>query len=809
VIQKIPRDLEERSIVTSGNFVLGKDIPQFMLLKDMLKLELVSAREVESESAASQNGKKELVMDQDDYLEFIERQEFKQVASIDDYFDRYLVAFDSRDIFLRVKNFNLSDWHDMLASGDVIKGRFMYGRVCYIRRRDIGPVVSLHRRVDLDAAEIKVLEYIRSQVQAQHASESPDTDYDIKSNGSTSSDSNYQIYINSNHRPLREEGVTRGELISKLNYKENDMVDIIDKLDYNLYIARSKRDVQEHGILNRYIPLEIDKTDNHAGEKLATRLIEGYGPVSHMALKSALRLPGDYLKDMLQMLEESGSIFKFVVVGEGPMEVYASTDLRPKLMRFNSARSPAVSEMKRGVKKPGIRILSQTDPLTRRFEFELRNRFGEDWNTVLFRGSEPCGVMNLWKLASSVEIRDIVFDVELSELDRERVLNAVLKEMDNLMKYYSMSGIDILKVLAVENEPANSLAAKLKSVLKKRGFHLVQDCYVKGRVLTVTFSKPEILNFIMYQQHIHPARRFDDPMDVVRNLGGVRSIFELHLRLNGRAYDLKEFGRHYDLVSGQMIPEFLMFCTETDAKLYKIAKGRNLDNYMEHVLTHIPDGTTVRSSDLRKKVNFSDSTYKSVVKRLYEGLYIVKTPINYYKKLENKLTIDHADARKKIVMRVFTNFGIFSAEGLSAFLKRAYSMEELRILLRELEDEGVLVKGYLVEGSLDLFWMLKGYEQKIRKLPRMRERFVLSPQDQMCYYMIEDIRERFKLGSCYVVFNGSEMTGAFKASKHGDRLVVSEFTGEDEDWTTIRHFAQQHKLDLWEEGEEELYEYDD
>jgi hypothetical protein len=39
--------------------------------------------------------------------------------------------------------------------------------------------------------------------------------------------------------------------------------------------------------------------------------------------------------------------------------------------------------------------------------------------------------------------------------------------------------------------------------------------------------------------------------------------------------------------------------------------------------------------------------------------------------------------------------------------------------------------------------------------------------------------------------------------------VVSEFTGEDEDWTTIRHFAQQHKLDLWEEGEEELYEYDD
>ena len=54
--------------------------------------------------------------------------------------------------------------------------------------------------------------------------------------------------------------------------------------------------------------------------------------------------------------------------------------------------------------------------------------------------------------------------------------------------------------------------------------------------------------------------------------------------------------------------------------------------------------------------------------------------------------------------RLFDQFGIFSAEKLGLYTKGEYRMPEIRRILKELEDESVLVKGYLLEGSDKLHW---------------------------------------------------------------------------------------------------------
>jgi hypothetical protein len=378
-----------------------------------------------------------------------------------------------------------------------------------------------------------------------------------------------------------------------------------------------------------------------------------------------------------------------------------------------------------------------------------------------------------------------------------------------MMKFYDMYGLDILKITTIENKPASEAPAFIKQVLKENGYNFIQNFYVKGNVLPLSFNKKDILNFVFYNQHLHPSRHFEDPMEIVKKFGGIRSTFEMYLRLNGRAYDLKEYRRHHDLAAGQMIPEFFMYCTTADAGLYKAAKGKDLDDQMEHILSHIDDSTPIKPQDLRNRSNLSDTTFKKALKKLYEGLYVIKTPINYYQKLDDFDGLSRKEARKIVLKRIIENFGIFTAEGLAAYLKRGFAMEELRSLLRELEAENILTKGYLVKDSSDLYWLAKGAEKKIRRLPKMKERFVLSNQDQLNHYLIEDIRQKFGIGSCFVIFNGTEMTGAFKALKRSKRFIVTDFIGEPDDWTTVRMFANQHKLELIDEEEQELYDYDE
>jgi hypothetical protein len=230
---------------------------------------------------------------------------------------------------------------------------------------------------------------------------------------------------------------------------------------------------------------------------------------------------------------------------------------------------------------------------------------------------------------------------------------------------------------------------------------------------------------------------------------------------------------------------------------------------MKHILSLIYDSTPIKPNELKDRSNLSDSTFKKALKKLHEGLFIIKNPINYYQKLDGDNGLSQKEARKTVIKRIIDNFGIFTAEGLSAYLKRGFAMEELRALLRELEAEDVLEKGYLVDDSPDLYWISKGANKKIKRLPKMKERFVLSNQDQLNHYLIEDIRRKFGIGSCFIVFDGTEMTGAFKANKRAKRLIVTEFIGDSDDWTTVRLFANRHKLELIDEEEEELYDYDD
>jgi len=75
-----------------------------------------------------------------------------------------------------------------------------------------------------------------------------------------------------------------------------------------------------------------------------------------------------------------------------------------------------------------------------------------------------------------------------------------------------------------------------------------------------------------------------------------------------------------------------------------------------------------------------------------------------------------------------------------------------------------------------------------------RRKFVLTPLDNLFLYVREAVSRKFRMGSCFVVFDGPEMVAAFKARRRKWQFVVTEFQGDA---------AARRVIDAWE-AENEL-----
>jgi len=167
---------------------------------------------------------------------------------------------------------------------------------------------------------------------------------------------------------------------------------------------------------------------------------------------------------------------------------------------------------------------------------------------------------------------------------------------------------------------------------------------------------------------------------------------------------------------------------------------------------------------------------------------------NRYKVIkEHKLSVDKA--RLETVRRLFHAFAIFSAENLASFTRFAFNMSETRHLLRELEREDFLVKGFFIKGEKRLYWAIKDELSSIEKMT-FDGKFVLTPQDDLSLYMREDIVGQWRKGVCYVIFDGAEMVGAFNASKRRTSLVVTEFDGDNLARRILQEFERENEIEI-------------
>ncbi len=660
---------------------------------------------------------------------------FRGFSRIEDFFETFLAAGLPFDIFNRVEGFSLEDWWNLQETSEVKHGRFVRGHVFFTTKELANLLASAYRQEGLDKLDLEVFDKIS----------------------------------NSN-------GISAAGVAKALGLKRDDVQPSIDKLDRNVYIIRKFVEKKAWSSRNLYLPYELADPIEGAKREIIERYILGTGPVTFTAVRSFTDFPFNEALTIMNELQEAGVIERLLVVGDTSVDMYIHRDESEQLQRM---------EGRIGIADP-LRVLSLYDPYIQHMWAELTTKYGEGWIFPVVKNGKLCGMVEKWRMSGVVDIREILLD-DLS------ILEELLDELDRQMAFYRQFGLEVIRIRSAFGRKVPDLPVKLRNRFIKKGYHLVQDFLAKGEMVPRSFPKENVYAYLFHKQHIAPSLKFRDVMEAAKVMGGLRSDFEASLRVRNFK-KLKRFVKSGDLVAGLMIPAHLMYATRRDMLIYKKAKSRLITDDMAHVMKLVDQHEGVTRRELMESAELGRERFETAFNALYEGLYIIRDASNLYV-LTPEPKLSQAAARRVVLERMISNVGLVSAEGLAMMSKHEFKIDEIKETLQRLESEGKLAKGFFLEEDDSLYWIIR---RDIQVLPKMsfKYSFVLSPFDQLAQLLSQEIRRQFRIGSCFVIFVGSEMAGAFKGTKKGNTLTLTEFIGGDRERKVLRLFEREWGLSV-------------
>ncbi len=186
--------------------------------------------------------------------------------SIDEFFDKFLVAFSEDS--LRVRGC-YEEFRDALDSGKILYGRFMRGKLCYSSVKNLPLLISVYRREKLNDDERNVLSQIA----------------------------------------LLGERAVYSTVKSMSKFHPHKVKRIIEKLENNLYIYRKVKP----GKSPQNYPFKIMKVEPEGSEdRFFQKIVEGYGPLTRKDIENLTGLdPREYL-GKFRKISAGGKIYYYL-----------------------------------------------------------------------------------------------------------------------------------------------------------------------------------------------------------------------------------------------------------------------------------------------------------------------------------------------------------------------------------------------------------------------------------------------------------------------------------------------------------------
>jgi ATP-dependent Lhr-like helicase len=719
LVEETLRDLEAEGIVSSGHFLVGEEF-QYLLTRDLQKLQRKDeTREVFEEAHVKA------------YL--LEKQ-FGSVRSLDDYFDRFLEAGMVFDIWNHASRFDYAAWMKRRASGDILEGRFLNGRVRYVRAADVPLFLSAFPRERLSEFEAKVLDAVRAS-----------------------------------------DGIDLYGIAAKLRDEKERVKEALEKLDYDVYVIRK---FQGDGWTSRNLYVAFDgpfPAVPDALETIVRRFLAAHGPVTFAGVREWARFEWDDLERLMDSLEERGIVTRILVTGKAEGEMFVLTEELAALRR-----TPP------GPVRYPMRVLSLLDPWTQPLWAQVASRYGEGWFYPLVKDGDLVGMAEVWEMSGCVEVREL-------DLTSPDLLEEGIAALEGLRAFHSLRGVDILRVTRILGKPIPEVEDL--SAWTRAGYVRLGDFLANGPIVPRDFEPSALVGLVLRRQGILPGAGFADPVEAATALLGLRSDFASRLRVR-QFRPLDRLHRDGRLFRGQGIPEYITYATMEDLALVRAAKAVPLTKETRHVLKLVAEHAPVSRARLIGLSDLGAPATAAALRKLYLATHVAQDGSGRIVPVRDAKT-PRADARREVLRRLVTSLGVTSAEALSAYTRFEYNMAETRQILREFEEDGTLTKGFLARGERTVYWLSKPALRDLEGIESSR-RFVLTPVDNLALFFRTSIVEKFATGYCYVVFDGATMLAAFKAKRRKSELVITEFLGDPAGRRIVEEWERENEVDVGE-----------
>ena len=570
------------------------------------------------------------------------------------------------------------------------------------------------------------------------------------------------------------------EIAAASGFPPDAMREHFDSLDRKGYLMRLYDEAESWSSRNVYVLCEVEPKVEGAYERVLEQYLNGFGPATLFQVAAYLDIELDEARILLSNVGA-----KNIKVGLEQTEMY----LLPGEAKELASVGPSDDK---------LRILSLYHSFLSDKWTEISSRYGEGWIFLLVRGGKIVGMVEKWLLAGSVEIREI-------QLDEPELLGRLIDSLDDMMGFYNSLGVEILRVRSVLGIEIDKLAESTKAEFLKRGYAEANGMLVKGRLVTRSFGVEDMLSIVFSVQNLDESTKLPDMTEALVRYGGLRSNAEALLRVE-RFESLQRLLKRGEVVRGHLVPDRVGYCRPEDAGLYMAARKGDLSADEKLVMRIVSEQQPVKRDRLLALSPLGMEDTVEALKELYSSSRAYLDADQGYVAVR-RLRIGHDTAWTQIMSRLFDNYNIITAESLGALLGHEIPMREIRKALRRLEDEGALVKGYLLKGSGTLYWATTDAYERLGKT-RFASSFVMSPEDNLTLYIRSSFRDLLPETGRHAVFRGTKPIGSFEGRLKQGKLEIADLQGAPECEEIISDYARMLGLALIDREEGRISEWE-
>ncbi len=663
-------------------------------------------------------------------------------------FSSHIMFQKPQEMLERVQDFRFADWKDLQIDSDVIRGRLLHNRVGFTTLENIPMLLGLRPEPFMNELEKELFDKFEGDelmTRAELFSEYP-------------SQTENKIL----HRQLR----------NALNNLERNLL-IVNQFEE---VPGRKRRVTLYRTTKNINPFSF--TDS------LLELIRRIGPIKPNTLRLYTTRSVDELVETLAKLERQGRITKVLALQPEPTEFYC-IPADKKLLTLH----------KREDRK--IRVLTQSDPFCSRFIWEVRNILKSGWYLPVFKGTDAIGKVLMFKINDYLEIKDM--QIPYSYL--EEFMDAFEIYLDN----YKDQLVDIALVSNFNGEPIIDTDEIVQSQFKRIGFAISGNRMIRGGVIS-PISREKSERVLFHNHNLHQDSRYPNETAALESIMEIRDDFALRGRCEMYRVDLKSMAASQRLHTGinlrnhntyAPLSYFKKLLTIRDINI-KDLDGVDFDNIdslleaLEYFETNSDPKLFMDRNDMKR------SEFRKLIRPLVRNGYILQDFREGFKTVNKLSGVELWDLKKNFLIEILKDFPSITLKQFSKLAGPIFKPEELKSVLFELENNGEMIKGFLINDLNEVCWGRKEELEKSSEISPMRD-FVLPPSDPLNPYFTDICRQKFGFGTAYLVFHNGEPIAAFKANTRNARIDVTDWeAGGNENlaWRIVKEFAWEHQMPL-------------